>query len=693
MLALLLLLSLEPAGMVLETDTEGLVEDAALAYQQGDFLKAAGLYGALAEGGAGPAARYFQGLCLYEAGDLRAAERALTGLEAPEAWNLLGLVLVERGDAAEGLQLLDKAHASSDPAISGRAAVNLGYVELSRGRLAAAEGRFLEGLAQAEALGDEGLRAAAEAGLQDLKAARGEGGGEGLNAIGEALRRGDLAGANRTLETLREQASTPRKQVEHGLASASVLRASGDPNAAAAVLMDTLALARESGLAWHTAQALFKLGVAHSSAGRHDLALSFLTEAEATARDSGFLTDALEFSVEIGLLALRVDRVELARERLDLAELELRDMDHPAGSARAAELRGGVLAREGDLEGGVAAYTEALRYYESRGHYADAARVAVGLVRATAGRDPEAGARWAERAQVLFEQVGDPAGPAHIELARGNALAEAGKPKEALEAYALAEGLAGGGWVAEAARRNAGRVLISLGATPGGAEGAVGEGAQQAITHHAALTVALEDYERGLAHFNVGDYPEALRLFEGAEQAFGDLGELSYQHQAAIGRAWTAFNMAVQRPAEEVYPYWAEIQGEAVRLDEGELAVRAAAAAAFDAQELGHDDTSTLLRQAAKGAEEAGLPALAASCWAARSSETGPLVDRERDLRRAFALAPEQQDVLVAMYELSVDAYNAGDYALARGLAQSALPHAGELSEAFGEVLRGTEGY
>ena len=92
-------------------------------------------------------------------------------------------------------------------------------------------------------------------------------------------------------------------------------------------------------------------------------------------------------------------------------------------------------------------------------------------------------------------------------------------------------------------------------------------------------------------------------------------------------------------------------------------------------------------------ASAAGLPELAASCWAARSGEPHDLTLRDRDVRRAFALAPEQQDVLVAMYELSVDAYNAESYELARGLALSAMPHAGSLEEAFEEVLAATEGY
>lgn len=693
MLWLLLILAQEPVGMTLDRDGEGLADEAWNAYTTGDFIEAAGLFAALAEGGAGDVARYYQGLCLYEAGDLRGAEAALTGVDAPDAWNLLGLVLVERGEPARGLPLLRQALDEGPPQVAGRASINLGYVELSRGHLGRAEALMREGLASGLEHKDSGLVEAANRGLQDVGAARGEGGGAGLNRVGDALRRGDLATANVALESLRASADTPRRRVEHGLASASVMRASGDPDSASLVLMDTLALARESGLAWHTAQALFKLGIAHSSAGRHDLALTFLVEAEATARDAGFLADAVEFSVEIGLLALRVDRVELAEERLAQADSELADMDHPAGVARAAELRGGVRARQGRLEESLVAYEQALTWHESRGHYSDAARVAVGLVRATAGVDPAAGEKWAERARVLFAQYGDPAGPAHVELARGNALVEVGELEKALEAYALAEELAGGGWVAEAARRNAGRALIALGASPDGAEVAVGEGAREAITHHAALTVALEDYERGIAHFNAADYAEAHRLFKAAEEAFSDLGEGAYGRQAGISRTWAAFNLTVSLAAEEAYPYWADIQGDAVRLDDIELAARAGAAAALDAQELGHDDTTALLHKAATNAEAAGLPELAATCWAALSAEPRDLVQREQDVRRAFALAPSQQDVLVAMYELAVDAYNAEEHLTARGLAQSALPHASTLAEAFEEVLAATEGY
>ena len=686
----------DASGMKVEASGSGLVEDAYSALAAGQLVEAARQFEALVEGGAGGEAAYMAGLCWYEAGELRRADAVLAQLDTDAANNLRGLVAMERGDSGQAATLLKKAMSSEQQAVALRAELNLARWQLNDGQTLAARSNASAVLERAGE--DEVLVQESQDLLLLVSAAREEASPEqsGLNTVGSMLRRGSLGAAATELQRMEALATTPRRQVELGLAKGALLRAEGKPDQAAGVLMDTLAQSRKLGLAWETGQALFGLAIAHSLAGRLDLALTFLSEAEATAREAGFEAEAVQYGLEMGKLAVRMDRIEVAETRLVAARLALEGMQHPAAKASADELEGAVRARQGRLQESLVAYQNALNYRESKGHYADAARVAVGLVRAVSVSDPREGRVYEQRALVLFEQAGDPLGPAHVALARGLARAEARDLAQALEAFAQAAELAeaaGGPLVQATAERNAAKALVALGASAEQAEQAAGDGLEAAIAHQESLAVAMKAYEDGLLLYDAGQYVEARRHFQSAVDGFKGVGERAYAERAERALAWSAYNSAVSLPPEQAWPFWTELVAKAEELEDVELYARTTAASALAADRLNQGDVPAKLKSAAELAEASGLPKVAAHCWAALAEQTIPLEERARHARRAMLLQPEDVQVVYAVYSVAVDAYNAEAYALARELALEALPRAGELAEPLQGVVEATAGY
>jgi hypothetical protein len=686
----------DASGMRVEADAQSLVEGAYSALAAGRLSEAARQFESLGASGAGDQALYMAGLCWYEAGELRRAEAALGQLEGPEALNLRGLVAMDRGESVQALDLLQRASTSGSLATELRAQLNLARWQLNDGRTLSARESVQDVLARAG--DDEVLVREARQLLEMISATREEASPEqsGLNTVGAMLRRGSTEAAVGELARMEALANTPRRQVELGLARGALLRAQGDPDAAAGVLMDTLARSRKLGLAWETGQALFGLAIAHSLAGRLDLALTFLSEAEATARQGGFEAEAVQYGLEMGKLAIRMDRIEVAEARLLAARLALEGMDHPAAEASADELEGALRARQGRLQEALVAYQGALAYREAHGHYADAARVAVGLVRATSVSDRSEGRHWEERALVLFEQAGDPLGPAHVTLARGLARAEARDLPEALAAFALSAELAeaaGGPLVQATAERNAAKALVALGASAEQAEQAAGQGIEAAMAHQESLVLAMKAYEDGLLLYDAGQYAEARRQFQSALQRFRDLGERAYAQRADRALAWSAYNIAVSLPTEQAWPFWTELVAKAEELEDVELFARTTAAAALAADRLDQGDVPGKLRAAAELAEASGLPRVAAHCWAALAEQAIPLEDRADHARRAMLLQPEDVQAIYAVYSVSVDAYNEERFELARELAVEALPGSGELAEPLQAVIEATAGY
>lgn len=675
------------ADMQIDADEQSLVEDAYTAMAEGRLVEAADLFGSLADGGAGEAARVVQGALLYEAGDLRGAEAALSTAKTPEGRNVLGLVLRERGEAERARRIFEElARGSGD--VATMATLNLIALDIDAGHTTEAQSA-LDGLSV------EGLAADEAAALSSrVSSSREEGGASGLDAVGAHLRRGALVSASAELDRMRAVADTRRERVDVGLAQGAIHRASGRPDDAARTLTDTLALARESGLVWQTAQALFGLGMAHHLAGRDDLALTFLAEAEATHRGAGFHGEAVQVAIELGRLALRLGRVEIAEERLAEAQSALASMSLPPANAAAKELEGGIAAQRGDISGAADAYGVALEYRVASGHYAEAARVATAVVRMNAVESPK---RDFRQALTLFSQAGDDLGPAHVELAYALGRVHAEDLETALVAFAkaaeLAEETGHGDHVVETASRNAAQALILLGASEDAATLAVGEGVAGAVEHHRTLIAALKAYDQGLTAYGAGDFKTARSHFFESSTELKRIGEADYAKQAEKAYAWCAYNIAVGLPAEKSWPFWSDVIAEAQRLDDVELEARATAASAMVAVRLGMTGNSRRLGDAAEVAARAGLPDLAARCLAELAEQPGDLPERARHARSAFGLAPDDPATQVAVYNVAVDAYNGEQYELARDLAELGLTQPSDLKEPLEAILEATAGY
>ena len=74
-------------------------------------------------------------------------------------------------------------------------------------------------------------------------------------------------------------------------------------------------------------------------------------------------------------------------------------------------------------------------------------------------------------------------------------------------------------------------------------------------------------------------------------------------------------------------------------------------------------------------------------CHGAMAEAPGELKDRARHAKDAFRLDPEGIAGVYALYAVAVDAYNAGENALAVELATLARPRAGKLATSLDEVI------
>ena len=683
-------------GLSLDADGEALLAQAASAFAEGRLIEAAGLYDALADGGAGPTARVLQAVALYEAGELRLAVEALDGVSGDTAAGLLGLILVESGAQAEGMKRLEQAKRSADPAVAARAGLNLALAEMDRGQLKAAESGVAAARAYVSQSGDttlDGPVRDAEAALAQLKGQAPPAGASALTALSDALARGELSRAKGQVDSLKARKVTRRDRVEGALAQGAYLRAVGQPEAAAQVLTGALAEAREGGMGVATAQALVGLAVAHSLAGRVDLAVTLMAEAEETAAAAGLLTLAADASVELGLLLVRQGQGAAAAQQAVKAKARLEGLQHPSGVARLAELDGALAADRGDTATATARYGDAVRTFSAQGHHADAARAAVGRAAAlaVAGGAPAESAR--AEALEHFRRAGDPLGPAHLALACALAYARAGRLDDALQGFAraaeLGRGVASpqGQALAKTAENNAARALVALGASQAAAEQAAAAGLSAAVGHQRALDDAFAAYDEGLAAYAEGRFSTARARFSEAYTELKAAGEDTYATQARLALAWTAYNIAVGLPPQEALPFWGEVIAEAGALEDEELLARAMAAQALCADRLGLDPSGDRLRHAAGLAERTGLPSVAARCWAALAEGGRPIDDRARAARRAYALDPGEPLAVYAMYSVAVDAYNEDKPDLARALCVEVLPRAGSLDAAVRGVI------
>jgi tetratricopeptide (TPR) repeat protein len=683
-----------------DTSSETLVEDAFEALGGGRFDEAAILWAALAQAGAGDEARFWQGLALYEAGRLRQADRVLDRLVLPEARNLAALVDLDAGRQADGVAALQVLREEPlPPRIEAHVDLNLGLAWLDQGRVDRAEGAIRRAKAVATGVAEPdrtALITAADESLALVALLRGDGDRSTapglLTDVGDALRQGDRARAEAALAEAPETL-WPRHEVERLLATAALRRAGGQLAQAQQASDAALRIARQGGLARETALALASSAVAHTLAGRHDLARELLEEAADTAGSGGYRVLEVDSRSNLGLVALRLGAFDDARLQADLVADLLTKMQYPEGQARLSELRGMAAAVQGDVGGASSQLQEALRWHESRDHHADAARLATALVGATAAADPAVSEKWARRAAKDFRRAGDPLGEAHVSLARGLALVRLEDLPGALAAFATAAQAArdaevpGSAAVAEVAEANAASALVVLGASADAAAQAAALGLDGAVAHHQQLQAAMQAYDRGMTAYDGGRFAEAQGAFTQAAAAFEVLDEDDYGIRAHRGRLWAVYNQAVPLPPIQAWPLYSAIQPEAEAFGDPELAARVVAATAMAAHALGLEDAGDRLRAAAERAAEGGYPSLAARCHAALAEHGLPLDERVRQARLAFGLDPDAVESVYALYSVAVDAYNADDLALAAALAQEALPHAGKLKDSLQAVV------
>lgn len=690
-------------NLVISDDAKPLVKDAYAALNARKWDEAAGLFGALADAGAGPDARVLQAVALYEGGSIRETAAALKDVETPAAWNLRGLALVDIGDQAKGVEYLERARASSDPASAARATLNLGLVRLDQGRTSDADGLIRDARARAEKLGDAALVSSCDQAQDALRAHRGESpaptasSATQLSAVGDAIRRGKLSAAHAELSAMEKNVTSRRDTVNLGLARAAVYRAEGNPERAASTLGEALSVARQSGMEREVAQILASLGLCHAQVGRYDLAWTLFAEAESTAVSGGYNTAAVDYALEAGQIALRLGNVEQAKAKLSTAQTLLASMDHPMGQARAKELAGAIQGETGDWGAAKAALTDAAKFYDERGYCTDAGRASTRLVGLAAWRAPGEVDALKTKALASFSRCGDALGPAHVELSIGIGYARAKNYDAAVRSFGKARDLAagvGGSYAAIVTRNaeeNAAKVLIAGGASDEVAKLAAEQGFANVASLQDKILQGRKAYDAGLSAYGQGRYAEAQKSFTAAVETFMSVGDAENELLARRALVWTRYNVAVSLPIDDSLNLWTAIAAEAQRLGEEELRLRATAAGALASQQKGLLHDTSVLRKTAEEAEKAKMPDVAARCWAGLAEAPGTLTDRAGYARRAFKLAPDSNNAVYAMYSVAVAAYNAGDNALATALAREVLPKAGSLESSVRSVLEAAQ--
>lgn len=701
-LALALEAAVEVGPVEVAQSAQGTVDEAIAALRAGKFSEAASLYGALAEGGGGAAARTAQAVALYETGDLRAATVAAREAVrlAPgdtAALNVLGLVLVDGGRVAEGTRLLEeaksRARATGRDASEARASVNLALALVEVGDVGRASREVDAAEALARQAGDSELLAVAtgvRAAVAALSGAdAGVGGLLGQGATGKARQAGDAALA---------RATTPRDRVAATLDLAAVDRAEGRLGEAARKLAGVARDAREAGLVREHAAALVHLGLVQGLAGRLGPAADSHRAAARLARDAGYRVVEVDARCELGLALVADGLVAEAVAEHQAAGALLATMDYPLGNARQAELGGVIAARGGNLAVARSALGQAAAYYDGRGRALDAARAATELVGAVEELEPGSVGPSVATAEAYFARAGDRLGPAHVRLARALAAARARRLEEALrgfaEAAALAEAVGGGRGeaLAKVARENAAAALVMLGHDVDLAALAAKEGLGDLVRRQEAMVEASKHYQTGLTLYSTEGYQAAAESFDAARAGFEKIGEDEYALRARRSAGWARYNALVLRGHDVKPGAWRALVDEVAKVDDAELYARAYGAAVVSDSEVKGADTGARLAECVRLGTQAGLPSVAARCHGTLAERGDDLAKRAEHAREAFRLDPDGQAGVYALYAVAVDAYNADDTALALSLATTARTRAGALAAPIDQVIAACTG-
>lgn len=690
--------TVEVGEVVVAADAKDTVTQADAALRAGRFAEAAGLYEALAEAGGGAPARLAQAVALYELGELNGAKRAIDAAvkaapKDPAVLNVQGLLLVDGGEVARGVKVLQAAKAASRsagrPASEARASVNLAlaYVDLGDAKAAGAEAEAAAALAATA--GDPALVAAAKDAAGLVAALGGTD-----SALGALLGKGQTASARTQAESAVAAAKTPRQELVAALGLAAVERAEGRLDEASSRLASAAKKARESGLVREHAVALVDLGLVQSLGARGAVAEDTLRAAARAANAGGYKVVEVDARCELGL-------VLIAREDLAGAEAEQRaagallaDMQYSQGVARQAELGGLLAARRGDLATAKTALGKAAAYYSGKGRNLDAARAQTALAGAWQQVEPAGADASARQAEAYFAAAGDKLGPAHVKLARALGDGRAKRLREALAGFAAAAEAAekvGGGRatvLARVAREDAAATLVMLGHDQDMARLASEAGLGDLVAREEKMSAAAARYDAGLTAYTAGRFEEARSAFAGAQADFEGMGEKELALRARRSAAWSSYNALVTVPPAKALPSWQALVAETGKVEDPELYARAYGAAVMVSVAQKQPDLGARLRECTNLAEKAGLGDVGARCHGALAETPGAdLAERARHAREAFRLDGAGSAGVYALYSVAVDAYNADDNALALELATLARPKAGALAAALDEVI------
>ncbi len=658
----------------------------------GRYEEAASAWGALAEAGGGSVARIAEAIAHYEGGSVNnariAAEKALALAPGDvAALNVLGVALVDGGARDDGLKRLREALQKASGPWRARVLVNIALACADGGDAAGAKAAIAE--ATPLTAGQPALAAALEGAKVSLAALEGTDAG-----VGRALARGDLSGAKATAQKLASTATTPRTQVAASLAQASVDRAEGRLTQATRRLEEAVTAARAAGLAREVAIAQASLGIVHSIAGKAPLAIDAFRAAAEQARRGGYKVVEVDARTELGMALARLEDAAGAEAEQRAVGAVLGQIQYAAGVARQAELGGAIAGLRGDTATAETALSRAVAWYEGQSRFMDAARAGTLAVAAWEVSDTPRAQVWATRTEALFAKAGEPLGPAHVRMARGLAAARAHKTDVALEHFARAaqsaRGVAGerAETVVRIAREDAARLLVEAGDDASAADRAAAGGLDALVTRERDVRGAFSAYDAGRTAYDARDWNGAKAKFEASRAAFERLGEAAYAQRAARASGWAQYNALVGMPTVKALDAWQQLAREVANLGDDELFLRTYAAAALATHKVGTADPAPRLTECARKAESEGYMEIAARCHGAIAERKGPLVERARHARTAFAFAPDEAAAVYALYAVAVDAVNEDDLPLARELARLARPRAAGLSPALDEVLR-----
>jgi tetratricopeptide (TPR) repeat protein len=690
--------AVELGELSVETSPADAISAASSALSAGRFAESGALYRALAEAGGGWQARLAEGVSWYELGSVhearKAAEEAVRlAPDEPAAQNLLGLLYCESGDVARGIEVLKRAGALAKKqgrkATEARVLVNLSLARVDQGDAAGAAADADSAIALATEAGETDLLATAKGAKAAVEALAGTG-----SSVGHLLGKGQSSAARTRAEAAVKAAVSPRQQIAGALDLAAVERAEGNLDGAASRLAEASRKAREAGLVREAAVALVDLGLVQALGGRGGVATDTLRAAARNAGGGGYLVVEVDARCELGMVLAQNGDIDGAAGEQRAAGRLLAAMQYPQGVARQAELGGVIAAHKGDLATARSALTQAAGYYSGKGRNLDAARAATTLASAVQQASPGEAAAQAGVAEAYFRAAGDSLGPAHVQLARALGDARAKRLPEALAGFAAAAEKAekvGGGRaaaLAKVARADAAATLVMLGHGQDLARLAADAGLGDLVERQQAFAAAAAAYDGGVKAYAANDFAGARKAFGTAQEGFDALGETEYSLRARRSGGWAAYNALVLMPVAKAHPLWQTLVFEAAKLDEPELYARVYGAAVLAAVTQKVPDLRVRLTECVSLAQKARLPDVGARCLGALAEDPSlPLPDRARHAREAFALDLVGTAGPYALYAVAVDAYNAGDNALALELARLARPRAGTLLTSVDAVI------